>query len=234
VTRLLIVEDEDAIRDSLAYSLHADGFEVEAAENGAGALEAIDAGEYDLVILDLMLGDMSGVEICRRVRAAGDVPILMLTARDEESDVVIGFEAGADDYVTKPFSMLELISRIRAILRRRDLDRGSGQRLRVAGDVEIDLLRHEAHVGGRPAQLTPTELRLLSLLASEDRAFTRRELLEHAWETTFVPDERSCDVHIANLRRKIEDDPTEPTRVLTVRGVGYRLDRNVQVPSRNL
>jgi DNA-binding response OmpR family regulator len=234
VSRLLVVEDEDAIRDSLAYSLRAEGFEVEAAENGADALGAIDADEYDLIILDLMLGDMSGVEICRRVRAARDVPILMLTARDEESDIVIGFEAGADDYVTKPFSMLELISRIRAILRRRDLDRGSGQRLRVAGEVEIDLLRHEAHVNGRPAQLTPTELRLLSLLASEDRAFTRRELLEHAWETTFVPDERSCDVHIANLRRKVEDDPTEPTRVLTVRGVGYRLDRNVQVPSQNL
>jgi two-component system response regulator RegX3 len=234
VTRLLLVEDDDAIRESVAYSLRADGFEVGEAENGTRALEAAAASQYDLVILDLMLGDVSGVDVCRRLRRAGPVPVLMLTARDAESDLVIGFEAGADDYLTKPFSMLELISRIRAILRRRELDRGSTERLRIAGDVEIDLLRHEAHVGGRPASLTPTELRLLSLLASQDRAFTRRELLEHAWETTFVPDERSCDVHIANLRRKIEDDPAEPARIVSVRGIGYRLDRNVQVPSQNL
>lgn len=234
MTRLLVVEDEEAIRDALAFTLRADGFEVDEAANGATALEAIAAAPYELIILDLMLGDMSGVEVCRRIRDENDVPVLMLTARDAESDVVLGFEVGADDYVTKPFSTLELISRIRALLRRRELDRGSGERLRVAGDVEINLLRHEAHVAGRPAHLTPTELRLLSLLASADRAFTRRELLEYAWETTFVPDERSCDVHIANLRRKIEDDPAAPSRILTVRGIGYRLNRNVQVPSQNL
>ena len=225
MTRILVVDDEAAIREAVAYSLHAEGFEVEERESGAGALDAVSASPFDLVVLDVMLGDVSGVEICRRIRATADVPILMLTARTEEADVVLGFEAGADDYVPKPFSMRELISRTRAILRRRELDRAGGERARVAGDVEIDLLRHEVTVGGRPVRVTPTELRLLSLLASADRSFTRREILEHVWETTFVPDERSCDVHIANLRRKIEDDPADPRRVLTVRGVGYRLAR---------
>jgi two-component system response regulator RegX3 len=234
VTHLLVVEDDDAIRDSLAYALRAAGFGVDETASGGQALETAAASPHDLIILDLMLGDMSGVEVCRRIRAMGPVPVLMLTARDTESDLVLGFEAGADDYVTKPFSMLELISRIRAILRRRELDRGESGRLRVAGDVEIDLQRWEAHVAGRAVQLTPIELRLISLLASEDRAFTRRELLQHAWETTFVPDERSCDVHIANLRRKIEDDAADPARILTVRGVGYRLNRDVQLSSQNL
>jgi two-component system response regulator RegX3 len=226
VSRVLVVEDEEAIRDAVAYSLEAEGFDVACAANGAAAMSAASEDGFDLVVLDVMLGDISGVEICRRLRAAGDVPILMLTARDAEADVVLGLEAGADDYVTKPFSMRELVSRTRALLRRRELDRVGAERERVAGDVRIDLLRHEAWVGERRVQLTPTELRLLSLLASEDRAFTRRQILEHLWQTTFVPEERSCDVHVANLRRKIEDDIAEPTRIVTVRGVGYRLARS--------
>jgi two-component system response regulator RegX3 len=149
----------------------------------------------------------------------------MLTARDGETDLVLGFEAGADDYVSKPFSMPELVSRTRAILRRRELDRAGLDRLRSAGDVQVDLLRHETTVTGRRTPLTPTEFRIVELLSRDDRAYTRREILEAAWDTTFVPDERSCDVHIANLRRKLEDDPAEPRRVLTVRGVGYRLAR---------
>jgi two-component system response regulator RegX3 len=223
---VLVVDDEEAIRDALTYSLRAEGLDVASRADGAGALEAVESEPFDLVVLDIMLGDVSGVEVCRRMRAHTDVPILMLTARDDEIDVVLGFEAGADDYVTKPFSMRELVSRARAILRRRELDRGRADRTRTAGDVEIDLLRHQVHVDGRLVRLTPTEHRLLALLAGEDRAFTRRELLEHVWETTFVPDERSCDVHIANLRRKIEDDPAEPTRLLTIRGIGYHLVRS--------
>jgi DNA-binding response OmpR family regulator len=172
-----------------------------------------------------MLPDISGMEVARRVRAASDVPILMLTARTAEADVVLGFETGADEYVPKPFSMRELVSRIRAILRRRELDRNGSETIRRAGDVEIDLLRHAVRVAGREISLTPTEFRLLSKLAEADRAYTRRQLLEAAWETTFVPDERSCDVHVANLRRKIEDDASEPRRILTVRGIGYRLAR---------
>jgi two-component system response regulator RegX3 len=149
----------------------------------------------------------------------------MLTARDGETDLVLGFEAGADDYVSKPFSMPELVSRTRAILRRRALDRSGLDRLRAAGDVELDLLRHETTVAGRRISLTPTEFRIVELLSRDDRAYRRREILEAAWETTFIPDERSCDVHIANLRRKLEDDSAQPRRLLTVRGVGYRLAR---------
>lgn len=224
MSRVLVVDDEEAIRDAVAYSLRAEGFEVDSCADGASTLAALREGRYDLVVLDLMLPDLSGVEVARRVRAENDVPILMLTARSSETDVVLGFEAGADDYVVKPFSMPELVSRARAMLRR-GRDRWSGGGVIRAGDVEIDMLRHQAFAGGRRLSLTPTEFRLLELLAREDRTFTRRELLETVWETTFVPDERSCDVHIANLRRKVEDTPSSPSRVVTVRGVGYRLAR---------
>jgi two-component system, OmpR family, response regulator RegX3 len=226
VTRVLVVDDEEAIRDALAYILRSDGHDVDVRDTGMGAVEAASEGELDLVILDVMLPDISGVEVARRLRSASDVPILMLTARASESDLIVGFDAGADDYVAKPFSMHELVSRTRAILRRRELDRSGGKIVLRAGDVEVDLRRHQVHVDGRPIPLTPTELRLLALLAEQDRAYTRRELLEAAWETTFVPDERSCDTHIANLRRKVEDDPGAPQRILTVRGVGYRLARS--------
>jgi DNA-binding response OmpR family regulator len=225
VTRILVVDDEQAILEAVAYSLRAEGFQVECSEDGMSALAAVTEDEFDLVVLDVMLGDISGVEVARRIRAVHDVPILMLTARGEEADLVLGFEAGADDYVTKPFSMLELISRTRAILRRRELDRATPEQRIHAGDLELDLLRHELSVGGRPVRVSPTELRILALLAGEDRPFTRREILEHAWETTFVPDLRACDVHIANLRKKIESEPSAPQRLLTVRGVGYRLAR---------
>jgi len=223
VTKVLVVDDEDAIRDALVYSLRAEGLDVHSRANGRSAMEAVENEPFDLVVLDVMLGDISGVEVCRRLRQRSDVPVIMLTARDEEADVVLGLEAGADDYVTKPFSMRELASRTRAILRRRELDRVGTQTLRTAGDVELDLVKHEVRVAGRPVALTPTEFRMLALLAAEDRPFRRRELLEHAWQTTFVPDERSCDVHVANVRRKIEDEPQSPRRLLTVRGIGYRL-----------
>jgi two-component system response regulator RegX3 len=225
VTRVLVVDDEEAIREGVAYSLRAEGLEVECSDSGASALAALSEDGFDVVVLDIMLGDISGVEVARRIRAAHDVPILMLTARDDEADLVLGFEAGADDYVTKPFSMRELILRTRAILRRRELDRGVPAQIMRAGDLELDLLRHEVRVAGTPTRVSPTELRILALLAGEDRAFTRKEILQHAWETTFVPDVRACDVHIANLRKKIEPDASNPVRLLTVRGVGYRLER---------
>ena len=225
MTRVLVVDDEDAIREAVSYSLGAEGFEVESRNDGAGALAAVERERWDLVVLDVMLGDMSGVEVCRRIRANSDVPVLMLTALDAEADLVLGFEAGADDYVVKPFSMRELLSRSRAILRRRELYRGTTEVIRSAGDVRLDMLRHEAFVGEERVPLTPIEFRMVALLASEDRVFSRRELLTEVWETTFIPDERSCDVHIANVRRKIEADPSAPTRLVTVRGAGYRLDR---------
>ena len=223
MSRVLVVEDEEAIRDAVAYSLRAEGLEVECRADGSSAVEAAAGSNFDVVLLDLILPDISGVEVARRVRARSDVPILMLTARTSEADVVLGFEVGADDYVRKPFSMRELVSRVRAILRRRELDRARAGRRRRIGDIELDPLRLQVDLGDRAVALTPIEFRLLALLAEEDRPYSRRELLEAAWGTTFIPDERSCDVHISNLRRKIEDDPSEPRRLLTVRGVGYQL-----------
>ena len=223
MNEVLFADDELTIREAVAYALRVEGVKVRTYDTGSGALDAARDRSFDLAILDVMLPDISGLEVCRRIRASSGLPVMLLTARDTEADLVLGFEAGADDYVKKPFSMTELVIRVRAMLRRQELDRSVAQRAVTVGDLSIDLARHEAMVGGVNIRLTPTELRLLTLLASEDRAFSRREILEHVWETMFVPDERSCDVHIANLRRKLEDDPASPKRVLTVRGVGYRL-----------
>jgi two-component system response regulator RegX3 len=222
---ILFAEDEVSLREAVSYALRAEGIDVDAVGTGGSALEATGSRDFELVILDVMLPDISGLEVCRRLRASSGVPIMLVTARDTEADLVLGFEAGADDYVKKPFSMTELVIRTRAMLRRQELDRGFAQRQISVGDLRIDLARHEVEVAGVPTRVTPTELRVLALLASEDRAFTRREILEHVWETVFVPDERTCDVHIANVRRKIESDPADPGRLLTVRGVGYRLAR---------
>jgi two-component system response regulator RegX3 len=223
MSSVLFADDEPAIRDAVGYALRVEGVKVRTYETGSGALDAARDRVFDLVILDVILPDISGLEVCRRLRATSRVPIMLLTARDTEADLVLGFEAGADDYVRKPFSMTELTLRVRAMLRRQELDRSATERVVTVGDLRIDLARHEVHINGEHLRLTPTEIRLLTLLASEDRAFSRREILEHVWETVFVPDERTCDVHIANLRHKVEDDPTRPARVLTVRGVGYRL-----------
>jgi two-component system response regulator RegX3 len=223
MNEVLFADDELTIREAVAYALRVEGVKVRTYDSGSGALDAARDRSFDLVILDVMLPDISGLEVCRRIRTSSGVPVMLLTARDTEADLVLGFEAGADDYVKKPFSMTELVVRVRAMLRRNELDRSIAQRAVVVGDLSIDLARHEATIEGVQTRLTPTELRLVTLLASEDRAFSRREILEHVWETLFVPDERSCDVHVANLRRKLEDDPGDPKRVLTVRGVGYRL-----------
>ena len=219
--KILVVDDEPAIVDAVTYALRASGFEVDTFGDGESALEAARSDGYDVLVLDVRLPGLSGIEICRRLRSESDVPILILTAMDAEVDRVLGLEAGADDYVTKPFSVAELVSRVRAILRRRELDRGAS--FRRVGDVELDLARYEAHVAGERVRLTPTEFRLLSLLATEERAFTRREIMSHLWESLHVGDERAVDVHVANIRRKIEGDEAEPRRLVTVRGVGYRL-----------
>jgi two-component system response regulator RegX3 len=221
-SRILIVEDEEAIADSLAYSLRGEGFDVDAVGDGETALETARSAAYDVMILDLMLPGISGVEVCRRLRAESAIPILMLTARTAEVDRVVGLDAGADDYVPKPFSTPELISRVRAILRRRDLERGSA--VRQLGGLELDVERHSARVDGELVSLTPSEFRLLSYLAAHaDRICTRRELMQHLWDSAYVGDERAIDVHVANLRRKIEPDPQNPSRLQTVRGAGYIL-----------
>ena len=224
MNRVLLVDDEPAIRDAVEYALRSEGFEVETVGDGKAALESALTNEHDVVVLDLMLPGMSGSEVCRRVRAESAVPIVMLTARGAELDRVLGLEIGADDYVTKPFSMAELIGRIRAILRRRELDRSGPSGTLHVGSLELDPLRHEARVEGEQKRLTPSEFKLLLLLAEDpDRVFSRREIMQHLWDSDYVGDQRACDIHISNLRRKLEQDPANPARILTVRGVGYRL-----------
>ncbi|HET8653352.1 MAG TPA: response regulator transcription factor [Gaiellaceae bacterium] len=224
MSRVLVVDDERAIRDAIEYALRNEGFEVESADDGESGLKAALDDPFDVVVLDLMLPRMSGTEVCRRLRTESAVPIIMLTAKGAELDRVLGLEIGADDYVTKPFSMAELIGRIRAIIRRRDLDRsGAGSVLRVGG-LELDPIRHEARIDGEQTRLTPSEFKLLLLLAQEPgRVFSRREIMQHLWDSTYVGDQRACDIHISNLRQKIEADPANPDRVVTVRGVGYKL-----------
>jgi two-component system response regulator RegX3 len=171
-----------------------------------------------------MLPGVSGVEVCRRLRDESAVPILMLTARDSEVDRVLGLEAGADDYVTKPFSMSELLARVRAILRRRELDTRTTAATRRVGGLDLDLERYEAAIDGEPVRLTQSELKLLALLAREPgRVYSRREIMQHLWESNYVGDERAADLHVSNIRRKIERDPDNPERLVTVRGAGYKL-----------
>jgi DNA-binding response OmpR family regulator len=223
--RILLADDEADIVTPVSYALRADGFEVDAVTDGEQALEAARAGDYDLVVLDVMMPKLQGTEVCRQLRAESIVPIIMLTAKDAEIDRVLGLELGADDYITKPFSTRELSSRIRAVLRRRDLERSAtaGSVLH-AGDIAIDLEAHRATVAGRDVRLTPSEFRVLALLAREpNRVFSRWQIMEHLWEATYVGTARAADVHISNLRRKIEDDPSRPTRIVTVREAGYKL-----------
>jgi two-component system response regulator RegX3 len=224
--RILVVEDEESIADAVAYTLRGEGFAVDAVADGEFALEATSRHDYDLILLDLMLPGLSGLEVCRRLRARSPVPILIVTARTAEVDHVVGLEAGADDFITKPFSMPALVGHVRAILRRRELDRAEVEdgRLRQVGGIELDLARRTAKVDGRPIRLTESEFRLLALMMeSPGRVFSRRELMQHLWESTYVGDQRAADVHIAHLRRKIEPDPQVPARLLTVRGAGYML-----------
>jgi DNA-binding response OmpR family regulator len=224
LTKILVVDDEPALRDTVGYALRQEGFEVEVREDGDSGLEAALTNGFDLVILDLMLPGLPGTEVCRRLRARSAIPIVMLTARGAEVDRVLGLEIGADDYVTKPFSMAELIGRVRAILRRRELDRSGGERVRRVGDLELNSSRHSVTRDGEAVSLTPSEFRLLDFLAGEpERVFSRREIMQHLWESSYVGDQRACDIHISNLRRKLEDDPTNPKRIVTVRGVGYKL-----------
>jgi two-component system response regulator RegX3 len=222
--RILVVDDEPAIVDAVAYALRASGFEVDTFGDGESALEAARTDGYDVLVLDVRLPGLSGIEICRRLRSESDVPILILTAMDAEVDRVLGLEAGADDYVTKPFSVAELVSRVRAILRRRELDRASGGGIRRVGSLELDVNRHEVRIDGKTIRLTPSEFRLLAFLAQEpERVYTRREIMQHLWDSTYVGDQRACDIHVSNLRRKIEEMPGRPQRLVTVRGVGYKL-----------
>jgi DNA-binding response OmpR family regulator len=222
--RILVVDDTEAILDAVTDALAAEGFEVQGVSDGKVALETAQAEPFDLVILDLMLPGLSGTEICRRLRAESPVPIIMLTARDAEADRVLGLEIGADDYITKPFSEVELLSRVRAILRRRELDRSGEPTARRLGGLSIDIVKHEVAADGLPISLTPSEYNLLALLAGKPgQVFSRREIMQHLWQSSYVGDERACDAHISTLRGKIERDPPHPERIITVPGFGYKL-----------
>jgi DNA-binding response OmpR family regulator len=225
MSAILLVDDDPGVLDVVAFMLRREGFDVDEERDGTAALERARQNGYDIVILDVMLPGMSGTDVCRALRAESDVPIVMLTARDAEIDRVLGLELGADDYVTKPFSTAELLSRVRAILRRRDLDRATGgATVRRLGGLQIDLGRHEVSVDGDRVHLTLSEFKVLSLLAEQpERVVSRRELMQHLWASEHVGDEHACEVHISNLRRKIKRDATQPERLVTVRGLGYKL-----------
>jgi two-component system response regulator RegX3 len=222
--RILVVDDEPAIRKGLCYLLPRAEFEVEAVATGEDGLAAARREAFDLIVLDIALPDLSGIEVCRRLRAESAVPILMLTARDSEADLGLGLEVGADDYVEKPFSTIELLGRIRAILRRRELDRRQDSSVRQVGELTVNGEQHQVLVAGTPVHVTPSEFKLLALLARQpERVFSRHEIMEHLWQSGHVGDAHACEGHISSLRRKLERDPANPERIVTVRGVGYTL-----------
>jgi DNA-binding response OmpR family regulator len=221
---ILLVDDEDSVQKLLTYPLERDGFRVVSARDGEEALRLFAAEPIDLVVLDIMLPKLDGLEVCRRLRITSAVPIIMLTARDAEADRVLGLEIGADDYITKPFSEVELLSRVRAILRRRELDRAGESTVRRLGGLSVDVVKHEVLADGEPVTLTPSEYNVLALLFEQPgRVFSRREIMQRLWQSTYVGDERACDAHVSTLRRKIEQDPAHPERVVTVPGFGYKL-----------
>jgi two-component system response regulator RegX3 len=223
---IFLADDEPSVRDSVGYALEQEGYEVTAAVDGDDAdLKLENELAYDLLILDIMMPGRSGLDICREIRSRSAVPIIILTAKDAEVDKVVGLEVGADDYVTKPFSVRELLGRVRAQLRRRELDRSpSVEATRIeSGQVSIDLVRHLVRVRGEQIGLTRSEFQLLRLLAGRPgEVFARDQIMEELWQSEFDGDVRACDVHISNLRQKIERDAQRPELVLTVRGVGYK------------
>jgi DNA-binding response OmpR family regulator len=221
---ILLVDDEESIQKLLTYPLERDGFRVVQAWDGEEALERFAEHDIDLVVLDIMLPKLDGIEVCKRLRAHSTVPIIMLTARDDELDKVLGLELGADDYITKPFSIREFRSRVRALLRRASITRpGPEDEVIETGGLALDVARRHVEVRGKPVQLTYVEFELLrTLAASPGRVFSRRMLLESLWGDADFRDPRTIDVHVRHLREKLEQEPREPEYIFTVRGVGYR------------
>jgi len=221
--KILLVEDEKTLAKALKFNLEKEGFRVEVAFDGEEALNAMSREEPDLVILDLMLPKIDGYEVCRSIRRSSDVPIIMLTARDEDIDKILGLELGADDYMTKPFNTRELLARIKAILRRTVQQATAARNFIKVGDLQIDVIKRKVTVKGREVALTSREFNLLSLLASNPgKVYSREELLEEIWGDDYSGDVRTVDVHIRHLREKIEEFPAEPNIILTVWGAGYK------------
>lgn len=251
MARILVVEDEDSLREPLAFSLERDGFDVVEAADGEQALAAFEAaaeasgggndpGPIDLILLDLMLPGVSGTEVCRKVRKTSDVPVIMVTAKDDVVDRVVGLELGADDYVTKPYAYRELLARVRAVLRR-GTSAGAGAAaadgaespasapadapdVLAAGSIRMSPSRHEVHVDGRAVPMPLREFELLEyLMENVDHVLSRAQLMDRVWGLDYLGDTKTLDVHVKRLRSKIEPDPAHPVRLLTVRGLGYRL-----------
>jgi two-component system response regulator RegX3 len=225
---ILVVDDEQSYRDALSVALEREGFTVETAADGAEALARFDTARPALILLDVMLPQMSGVDVCRELRARSQVPIIMVTARNAEIDAVVGLEVGADDYVTKPFRLRELVARVRAALRRAPNTDGAGPMVEVieVGDVKLDAARHEVFVNDGLVPLPLKEFELLELLLlNAGRVLTRDVLIDRIWGPNYYGDTKTLDVHIKRLRAKLELDPANPTRIVTVRGVGYRYEK---------
>jgi two-component system, OmpR family, response regulator RegX3 len=226
VSRVLVVEDEESFSDALSYVLRKEGFEVSVAGTGPAALAEFDRAGADIVLLDLMLPEMSGTEVCQQLRTRSQVPIIMITARDSEIDKVVGLEIGADDYVTKPYSPRELVARIRAVLRRRSPEVGKpvGSAL-AGGPVRMDVDRHVVTIAGEPVQLPLKEFELLELLLrNAGRVLTRGQLIDRIWGADYVGDTKTLDVHVKRLRAKVEPAPSTPRYIVTVRGLGYKFE----------
>lgn len=227
MTRVLIVEDEVALSEPLTFLLEREGYQVTVAETGVRALELFHDKTTDLVLLDLMLPGMSGTDVCREIRTKSQVPIIMVTAKASEVDVVVGLELGADDYVTKPYSTRELLARMKAVLRRRTDAPGEGDSDSVlsSGQIALDIDRHTLHVNGVLTPMPLKEFELLEyLMSNEGRVLTRGQLIDRVWGTDYFGDTKTLDVHIKRIRSRIEVDPKEPELLHTVRGLGYRFD----------
>jgi two-component system response regulator RegX3 len=228
MTRILIIEDEISFSEALSFLLEKEGFQTEVAETGKAGIAAFNKSTFDLVLLDLMIPEISGIDVCRTIRTTSQIPIIMLTAKDSEVDKVVGLELGADDYVTKPYSSRELIARIRAVLRRGDfMDANDDGSAIEVGPVRMDTDRHIISVNGEQIALPLKEFELLEfLMRNAGRVLTRMQLIDRVWGSDYVGDTKTLDVHIKRLRAKIETDPANPEFIQTVRGMGYKMERN--------
>ena len=222
---ILVVDDEQSYRDALRVALEREGFRVEVAADGPSAITSFDQNGADLVLLDLMLPGLPGTEVCREIRTHSTVPIIMLTAKDSEIDIVVGLELGADDYITKPYSTRELLARIRAVLRRRIEVEDFDEAILEGGRVRMDIDRHTVEVDGTPVPMPLKEFELLELLMrNPGRVLTRGQLIDRVWGSDYFGDTKTLDVHIKRIRSKIERQPSDPVQLVTVRGLGYRLE----------
>ncbi|MEY2815582.1 MAG: hypothetical protein RJA78_158 [Actinomycetota bacterium] len=225
MTKILLVEDEQGLRETLMFLLESEGYEVIEAEDGAAAITQFEKHGADLILLDLMLPKLSGKEVCKQIRLTSDVPVIMLTAKDTEIDKVIGFEIGADDYVTKPYSKTELLARMKAVLRRNGGPRAAENGILEAGPVKMDIERHIVYFNGQKVAMPLKEFELLELLLeNRNRVLTRGQIIDRVWGSNYFGDTKTLDVHIKRLRSKIEEDPARPAHLLTVRGLGYKYE----------